>query len=112
MTRLQDLRDLTTHPDWDDEGAVAISSAQWDHAYGLASTVKILVPSSPEAFYSASGDGSIHLRWAVEDRYLDVEIDECSVYYWMTRVEGRARTRHRQSDFGLDVVDAVRALFK
>ena len=107
-SRFEQLVDLTSRPDWDDEGGVVIDAARWEDARRLAEAVRAEVSKAPEVFFSACGDGRIHLRWADATRSLDAEVDG-HVFRWAVRIAGE-RTR-MQSERAADLLQALRALF-
>lgn len=72
--RFLDLMELTSKPNWDDEGAPIITTEQWDVAKYLANFIAGEVSDAPEVFLSACGDGEIHLRWATATRSIAVEL--------------------------------------
>jgi len=80
-TKIKELAQLTKNENWDDEGGVAISRADWDRALKFYQQIRSRAnPSVP--FIAPCGDGSIHFNWSdASGRSLNLELKD-NTFWW------------------------------
>jgi len=107
-SRYEELVELTSQSDWDDEGGVVIDPKRWLAAKDLIEVIGAEVPSAPDAYLSPSGDGGIHIIWQDAEQSLSVRLNETSLR-WVTRARGERLSF--ASERTSDLVQAVRSFF-
>lgn len=109
--------ELTSKPNWDDEGALVISPIDWYAAIDFANAVEALVPNAPPPFFSAGGEASIYIGWTGAERRIELELRTSSLSrwaYWFMQHGTKERQRH-SSDITLyhdHVMGHIKKLFE
>lgn len=87
------LIEETSIDNWDNDGGVAISPHRWQILFRLVFDIKETFKDIPEPHPSASGDGSIYLRWIIKKKNcfncFDVEISPNDEVYFTSRINGQ-----------------------
>jgi hypothetical protein len=84
----RDLMNEAEPPGWDGEGGLGVTSEAWAKAVAMLAVVMFMAPDLGVPVAAPCGDGSVHLRWALQDgRWALVEAYPSSEEYVMTFVD-------------------------
>lgn len=107
--KFRDLERETSSENWDDEGGRKIPSERFAFVLKVYTHVRQELRGLPEPHPSASGDGSIHLRWARGPCVFDAEFAASGRVLWAYR--NGTKVEHGSTGSRAELITRLRDAF-